>query len=429
MNSWHEWDRSPPGRALSATDPDIARLIEQEIDRQSHGLELIASENFVSPAVLEAMGSPLTNKYAEGLPGKRYYGGCEIVDQIETLAIERAKLLFGADHANVQPHSGASANAAVAMAFLKPGETLLGQDLSQGGHLTHGSPVNYSGLLYRAVHYGVTDDGYIDHDMLRDVARRERPRLIIAGASAYPRVIDFPVFATIAREVGAILMVDMAHIAGLVATGHHPSPVPYADVVTSTNHKTLRGPRGGLILCKAEHAKAIDKAVFPGLQGGPLEHVIAAKAVAFREAMQPEFREYCGQVVANAKALAAALTGRGYQLVSGGTDNHLMLVDLRSKGLTGKQAEQALDKAGITVNKNTVPRETQSPFVTSGVRIGTPAVTTRGMREPEMRRIADLIDQVLSAIDDARVAQGVREQVRALTARFPLYPAATAVGA
>lgn len=421
MSGWNRWDRRPPGQALQDADPEIARLIDEETARQSHGIELIASENFVSPAVLEAMGSPLTNKYAEGLPGKRYYGGCEVVDQVENLAISRVKELFGCDHANVQPHSGASANSAVAMAFLKPGDTLLGQDLSQGGHLTHGSPVNYSGLMYRAVHYGVTDQGFLDYDMLRDVARRERPRMIIAGASAYPRTIDFAAFAEIAKEVGAIFMVDMAHIAGLVATGHHPSPIPYADVVTSTTHKTLRGPRGGLILCKAEHAKVVDKAVFPGSQGGPLEHVIAAKAVAFREALAPGFKTYCGQVVANAQALAGALTARGYQLVSGGTDNHLMLVDLRNKGLTGKLAEQVLDKAAITVNKNTVPRETQSPFVTSGVRIGTPAATTRGMKEPEMQRIAALIDRVLTAPEDPSVHAAVRADVKALTEAFPLY--------
>jgi glycine hydroxymethyltransferase len=371
---------------------------------------------------MEAMGSPLTNKYAEGLPGKRYYGGCEVVDKVETLAIERAKALFGAEHVNVQPHSGASANQAVAFAFLKPGETVLGQDLSQGGHLTHGSPVNYSGMTYRAVHYGLDDRGYIDHDMMRDVALRERPKMIIAGASAYARTIDFPKFAEVAREVGAIFMVDMAHIAGLVATGHHPSPVPHADVVTTTTHKTLRGPRGGIILCTAAHAKAIDKAVFPGLQGGPLEHVIAAKAVAFKEALDPSFKTYCGRVVVNAKALAAALVERGYQLVSGGTDNHLMLVDLRNKGLTGKLAEQSLDKAGITVNKNTVPKETQSPFVTSGVRIGTPAVTTRGMKEPEMRRIVELIDTVLAAPEDTAVHARVKAAVGELTKSFPLYP-------
>lgn len=422
MTDWKSWDRCPPGQRLRDADPEIARLIEREIERQNDGIELIASENFVSPAVMEAAGSPLTNKYAEGLPGKRYYGGCEVVDEVEQLAINRAKQLFGAEHANVQPHSGASANSAVALAFLKPGDTLLGQDLSQGGHLTHGSPVNYSGLLYRAVHYGVTDDGFIDYDMLRDVARRERPRMIIAGASAYPRTIDFSAFAEVAREVGAIFMVDMAHIAGLVATGHHPSPVPLADVVTTTTHKTLRGPRAGLILSRAEHAKAIDKAVFPGSQGGPLEHIIAAKAVAFREALEPAFGEYCGQVVRNAQALAGALMARGYMLVSGGTDNHLMLVDLRNKGLTGKVAEQVLDRAGITVNKNTVPRETQSPFVTSGIRIGTPAVTTRGMKEGEMQRIAELIDRVLRAPDDAGEVAAVRGEVRELAAAFALYP-------
>lgn len=422
MTDWKSWDRCPPGQRLRDADPEIARLIEREIERQNDGIELIASENFVSPAVMEAAGSPLTNKYAEGLPGKRYYGGCEVVDEVEQLAINRAKQLFGAEHANVQPHSGASANSAVALAFLKPGDTLLGQDLSQGGHLTHGSPVNYSGLLYRAVHYGVTDDGFIDYDMLRDVARRERPRMIIAGASAYPRTIDFSAFAEVAREVGAIFMVDMAHIAGLVATGHHPSPVPLADVVTTTTHKTLRGPRAGLILSRAEHSKAIDKAVFPGSQGGPLEHIIAAKAVAFREALEPAFGEYCGQVVRNAQALAGALMARGYMLVSGGTDNHLMLVDLRNKGLTGKVAEQVLDKAGITVNKNTVPRETQSPFVTSGIRIGTPAVTTRGMKEREMQRIAELIDRVLRAPDDAGEIASVRGEVRELATAFALYP-------
>jgi glycine hydroxymethyltransferase len=429
MNGWHEWDRCPPGAALRETDPDVARLIEREIERQSDGLELIASENFVSPAVLEALGTPLTNKYAEGLPRKRYYGGCEIVDQIEELAIDRAKALFGADHVNVQPHSGASANFAACLAFMKPGDTLLGQDLTQGGHLTHGSPVNFSGLLYRAVHYGVNDEGRIDYDALRAIALRERPRVILAGASAYPRIIDFAAFAAVATEVGAILMVDMAHIAGLIATGFHPSPVPHADVVTSTTHKTLRGPRGGIILCKAEHAKAIDKAVFPGSQGGPLEHVIAAKAVAFREALHPSFRDYCAQIIANAKAMATALVERGYHLVSGGTDTHLLLVDLRNKGLTGKVAEQALDRAGITVNKNTVPKETQSPFVTSGIRIGTPALTTRGMREDEMRRIADLIDRVLGAPNEETVAGEVKAEVRELTAAFPLYPEPSEIGA
>ncbi|HUO51250.1 MAG TPA: serine hydroxymethyltransferase [Gemmatimonadaceae bacterium] len=420
---WTTWDRCPPGPALRAADPDVARAIELETIRQNEGLELIASENFVSPAVLEAMGSPLTNKYAEGLPGKRYYGGCEVVDVVENLAIARAKQLFGADHANVQPHAGAQANAAVYLAFLKPGETVLGLDLAQGGHLTHGSPVNYSGLVYHAVHYGVNDDGLIDMDRVRAIARAERPKMIIAGASAYARTLQFDAFASIAKDVGAVLMVDMAHIAGLVAAGLHPSPVPHADAVTSTTHKTLRGPRGGLILCKAEHAKAIDKAVFPGLQGGPLMHVIAAKAVAFHEALAPGFADYCARIVRNARALAAALAGRGFHIVSGGTDTHLMLVDLRSKGLTGKAAEQALDAAAITVNKNTVPRETQSPFVTSGIRIGTPAVTTRGMGEGEMTVIAELIDRALAKASDADVLARVRAEVHELTRAFPLYPA------
>jgi glycine hydroxymethyltransferase len=424
MLKWSAWDRCPPGTALNDADPEIAHLIEREIARQSDGLELIASENFVSPAVMEAMGSPLTNKYAEGLPGKRYYGGCEVIDLIEQLAIDRAKQLFGAEHANVQPHSGAQANAAAYLALIKPGSTILGLDLSQGGHLTHGSPVNFSGLLYRAVHYGVTDDGFIDYDAMREAARQHRPALIIAGASAYARTIDFAAFAEAAREVGAFFVVDMAHIAGLVATGLHPSPIPHADVVTTTTHKTLRGPRGGLILCRAAHAKAIDKAVFPGTQGGPLEHVIAAKAVGFREALLPEFTDYCKQVVRNAQSLAAELVQRGYQVVSGGTDTHLMLVDLRNKGLTGKAAELALDLAGITVNKNTVPRETQSPFVTSGIRIGTPAVTTRGFKEREMRTIAELMDRVLTHTGDTALAAAVRADVRELAAAFPLYPVA-----
>ncbi len=420
---WNTWDRRLPGAALLGTDPEIAGLIAEETRRQSEGLELIASENFVSPAVLEAMGSSLTNKYAEGLPGKRYYGGCEVVDKVEQLAIDRAKQLFGADHANVQPHSGATANAAVFLAFLKPGETVMGLDLSQGGHLTHGSPVNFSGLNYRAVHYGVDDQGLIDYAAMRELARRERPKLIIAGYSAYSRVLDYQQFVDAAKEVGAIFMVDMAHFAGLAAAGVYPSPVPFADVVTTTTHKTLRGPRGGLILCKAEYAKVIDKAMFPGTQGGPLEHVIAAKAVAFKEALAPSFVDYCKQVVANARALADALVERGVHIVSGGTDNHLMLADLRSKGasLTGKAAEQALDRATITVNKNTVPRETQSPFVTSGIRIGTPAVTTRGMRESEMRRIAGLIDRILLAPEDTGVATEVRAEVRGLAEAFPLY--------
>src|SRR6184192_3669526 len=421
MKKWTDWECAPPGDALREADPDIADLIEQEIARQNDGIELIASENFVSPAVLEAMGTPLTNKYAEGLPGKRYYGGCEFVDMVEQLAIDRLKQLFGADHANVQAHSGAQANAAVYLAFLKPGDVVLGLDLSQGGHLTHGSPVNFSGLLYHAIHYGVGDDGRIDYARMQQIARREKPKMIVAGASAYARIIEFEPFAEVAREIGAKFVVDMAHFAGLVATGYHPSPVPHADAVTSTTHKTLRGPRGGLILCKEEHAKTIDKAMFPGTQGGPLEHVIAAKAVAFKEALEPSFKEYCGQIVRNAQTLANALIELGFNLVSGGTDNHLMLVDLRNRNVTGKVAEKALDVAGITVNKNTVPKETQSPFVTSGIRIGTPAVTTRGFGEAEMAVVADLIDRVLRAPDDSSVKAAVREEVRALAKRFPLY--------
>ncbi len=426
MLTWKAWDRCPPGMMLAEADPEIAQLIGEETERQNDGLELIASENFVSPAVLEAMGSPLTNKYAEGLPGKRYYGGCEVVDKVEQLAIDRAKELFAADHANVQPHSGASANAAVFLAFLKPGDTFLGMDLSNGGHLTHGSPVNFSGLIYNATSYGVTDDGLLDYDRMRALTREHRPKMIIAGYSAYSRVIDWQQFRDAADDVGAIFMVDMAHFAGLAAAGVYPSPVPFADVVTTTTHKTLRGPRGGLILCKAQHAKAVDKAMFPGTQGGPLEHVIAAKAVAFREALRPEFRDYARQVVANAQALAASFVRRGVEVVSGGTDNHLMLLDLRARGvetLTGKLAEQALDRAGITVNKNTVPRETRSPFVTSGIRVGTPAVTTRGMGLTEMEEIAGLIDRVLRDPEHAGVIEAVRGEVRALAARFPLYPA------
>ncbi|MBI2409145.1 MAG: serine hydroxymethyltransferase [Gemmatimonadetes bacterium] len=416
------WDRCPPGDALRAQDPELAGYIEEEIARQSDGLELIASENFVSPAVLEALGSPLTNKYAEGLPNKRYYGGCEVVDKVEQLAIDRVKKLFNADHANVQPHAGAQANAAVYLAFLKPGDTVLGLNLSMGGHLTHGSPVNFSGLMYKIVAYGVNDQGLIDMNEVEALALEHKPKMIIAGYSAYSRVLDFAKFAEIAKKVGAILMVDMAHFAGLVAAGVYPSPIPHADVVTTTTHKTLRGPRGGLILCKAEHAKTIDKAVFPGTQGGPLEHCIAAKAVAFGEALQPDFKAYAERIVANAQALAGALAERGYHIVSGGTDNHLMLVDLRNKNLTGKLAEQALDKAGITVNKNTVPRETQSPFVTSGIRLGTPALTTRGMGTAEMVRVAELIDEVLQAPEDPATHARVREKVRALSAEFPLYP-------
>jgi glycine hydroxymethyltransferase len=407
---------------LTSVDPKIAELVAAEARRQASQLELIASENFVSPAVLEAMGTVLTNKYAEGLPHKRYYGGCEVVDQVEDLARDRACELFGADHANVQPHAGAQANMAVYLAFLEPGDRILGMNLSHGGHLTHGSPVNASGLLYEAHAYGVREeDGLIDYDVLRSRALEVRPKIIVAGASAYSRIIDFEAFADIASEVGAIFMVDMAHIAGLVATGVHPSPVPHADVVTTTTHKTLRGPRGGLILCKEEHAKAVDKAVFPGSQGGPLMHVIAAKAVAFREALQPEFSAYTRQIVDNARAMAGALTDRGVNLVSGGTDNHLLLVDLRDRELTGKDAEAALEHAGITVNKNTVPGEPRSPFVTSGLRIGTPAITSRGMAEAEMRSIGNWIADVLEAASDEAVIQRVRGQVTELCSAFPLY--------
>lgn len=417
-----DWTWDADLDALRATDPDIADAVLAETRRQEEGIELIASENFVSPAVLAAMGTPLTNKYAEGYPGKRYYGGCEYVDVAEQLAIDRAKALFAADHANVQPHSGAQANMAVYFALLEPGATILGMNLSHGGHLTHGSPVNFSGRFFRVIPYGVREEtGRIDYDALRDLAREHRPAMIIAGASAYARTIDFATFAEIARSVSAKLVVDMAHIAGLVATGVHPSPVPHADAVTTTTHKTLRGPRGGLILCRAEHAKAIDKQVFPGIQGGPLMHVIAAKAVALREAMDPSFTEYSRRVVANARALAAALMERGFKLVSDGTDNHLMLVDLRNRAMTGKDAERALGAADITVNKNTVPGETQSPFVTSGIRIGTPAVTTRGMGEGEMRTVAGLIDEVLRAPTDATVANRVKRRVRELTGGFPLY--------
>ena len=422
MSGWGAWDRVAPGRALGGADPEIAGLIVEETRRQSDGLELIASENFVSPAVLEAMGSPLTNKYAEGLPGKRYYGGCEVVDKVEQLAIDRAKQLFGAEHANVQPHSGAQANAAVYLAFLKPGDTVLGLDLSQGGHLTHGSPVNFSGLLYRGVHYGVNDDGIIDMDRMAAAAREHKPKMIIAGYSAYSRVIDFAHFAEVAKEVGAILLVDMAHFAGLSASGVYPSPVPHADVVTTTTHKTLRGPRGGLILCKAQYAKVIDKAMFPGTQGGPLEHVIAAKAVAFKEALDPSFTVYCRQVVDNARALAAALAAHGFHIVSGGTDNHLMLVDVFSKGITGKAAEAALGKASITVNKNAIPFDKNPPMTASGIRIGTPAMTTRGMREAEMDVIGEMIARVLASPEDDRVLAAVKTEVERLCRRFPLYP-------
>jgi glycine hydroxymethyltransferase len=407
--------------SLARVDPAIHALIRREVERQEHGLELIASENFVSVAVLEAMGTALTNKYAEGLPGKRYYGGCEVVDEVEQLAIDRAKALFGAEHANVQPHSGAQANMAAYLAVLKPGETLMGLALPHGGHLTHGSPVNFSGSLFRAVPYGVREEtGRIDYDEVRVIAQAERPRLLIAGGSAYARVIDFAALRSIADEIGATFLVDMAHVAGLVAGGVHPSPVPHAHIVTTTTHKTLRGPRGGMILCRAELAKAVDKQVFPGTQGGPLEHVIAAKAVALAEAATPAFKVYAAQVVKNAQALAAGLVARGYAIVSGGTDTHLMLVDLRPKHLTGKEAEQLLDRAGITVNKNTIPGDPQSPFVTSGIRLGTPALTTRGFAEPEMGRVAELIDDVLTRKDAATVTR-VKGDARALADGFPLY--------
>ena len=400
-------------------------IIERELERQRTTLQLIASENFTSRAVLEATGSVLTNKYAEGYPGRRYYGGNQIVDEAEALAIERAKALFGADHANVQPHAGANANVAAYLALLEPGDTVLGMRLDQGGHLTHGSPVNISGRIYRFVSYGVTEsDERLDLDQLRDLALEHRPKMLVAGATAYPRIIDPAPLRAIADEVGAIFLFDAAHIAGLIAGGAHPSPVPLADVVTLTTHKTLRGPRGGCILSTEEHAKAIDKAVFPGLQGGPLEHVIAAKAVAFREAAQPEFRDYAAQIVRNAQALAAALAGEGFRIVSGGTDNHLMLVDLRTfdPDLTGKEAQEVLDRAGITLNKNQIPGDPRSPFVTSGVRIGTAAMTTTGMAEPEMATVGAFIGRALRNRATAADLAALRDEVAALCSKFPPYP-------
>lgn len=406
---------------VKKTDPQIAEVIMQEIGRQNQNIELIASENFVSPAVMAAMGSPLTNKYAEGYPGKRYYGGCQYVDVAENLAIDRAKKLFGAEHANVQPHSGAQANLAVFFAALKPGDTVLGMNLSHGGHLSHGSPVNISGKYFNIVPYGVTEDtNTIDYDEVRRLALEHKPKLILAGASAYPRTIDFAKFAEIAKEVGAYFMVDMAHIAGLVAAGLHPNPVPYADFVTTTTHKTLRGPRGGLILCKEEHAKMINKAIFPGIQGGPLMHVIAAKAVCLEEALHDEFKTYQQQVVKNAKTLASSLMNEGVRLVSGGTDNHLMLADLTDLNVTGKDAEHMLDEVHITVNKNTIPFETQSPFITSGIRIGTPASTSRGMKEADMEEIAKLIYMTLTDFEAKK--SEVTDRVAALCAKYPLYP-------
>ena len=409
---------------LRSTDPEIFEAIRSEAARQASQLELIASENFVSRAVLEAMGTVMTNKYAEGLPGRRYYGGCEFVDEAEELARSRAMRLFSADHANVQPHSGAQANLAAYFAFLEPGDTILGMDLSHGGHLTHGSPVNFSGQLYNAVSYGVRDsDARIDYDLLREKALKTRPKMIVSGATAYPRVIDFERFGDIAREVGAYHMVDMAHIAGLVAAGLHPSPIPHADIVTTTTHKTLRGPRGGMILCKEEHVKAVDKAVFPSLQGGPLMHIIAAKAVSFKEALQADFKIYQSQIIANAKALGDRLVEHEFSVVSGGTDNHLLMVDLRASHpeLTGKEAEHTLERAGMTVNKNTVPGETRSPFVTSGLRIGTPAVTTRGLQEPDMHQIADWIAAVLTDVSDEAVISKTRAEVETMCMSFPLY--------
>ncbi|MBK7783594.1 MAG: serine hydroxymethyltransferase [Gemmatimonadetes bacterium] len=407
--------------SLRHADPEIARLIDGELHRQQYGLELIASENFASRAVIDAMGTPLTNKYAEGYPGKRYYGGCEVVDKVEQLAIDRAKQVFGADHANVQPHSGAQANFAAFMALAKPGETIMGLALPHGGHLSHGAAVNHSGAVWRAVQYGVNPaTGRMDYDQIRDQARAERPKILIAGGSAYARIIDFAAMRSIADEVGASLLVDMAHFAGLVAGGVHPSPVPHAQVVTSTTHKTLRGPRGGIILCIQELAAAVNKSVFPGTQGGPLEHVIAAKAVAFGENLTPDFKRYARQVVENARVLAEAMIECGFAIVSGGTDTHLMLVDLRPKGLTGKEAEALLGRAGITVNKNTIPDDPQSPFVTSGIRLGTPALSTRGMGPAEFRRIARLIDEVLTRRDDATIAR-VKGEVGDMARAFPLY--------
>jgi glycine hydroxymethyltransferase len=402
-------------------DPEIAAAIDGEIRRLNSNIELIASENVVSRAVMEAMGSVLTNKYAEGLPGKRYYGGCENMDIVENLARDRAKLLFNAEHANVQPHSGAQANQAVLSVALKPGDSFLAMSLSEGGHLTHGSPVNFSGMLYHPVHYGVDHiTGRIDYDYAEKLARENRPKLILAGASCYSRIIDFEKFRQIADSVGALFMVDMAHIAGLVAAGEHPSPVPYAHFVTTTTHKTLRGPRGGMILCRDEYAQAIDKAVFPGMQGGPLMHVIAAKAVSFLEALQPDFKQYQQQIRINATALAKALIERNWKLVSDGTDNHLIWCDLRAKNVTGRKAEVALDKIGITVNRNMIPGDPEKPWITSGIRIGTPAVTTRGFRETEMNQIAHLLDHALSNITDETIQKDVAAQVKDLTSSFPL---------
>ncbi len=408
---------------LASFDPEIAQAMRQELERQQNKLELIASENFVNPVIMEAQGSVLTNKYAEGYPGRRYYGGCEHVDVVEQIAIDRIKALFGAEHANVQPHSGASANTAVYFACLKPGDTILGMNLAHGGHLTHGSPVNISGKYFTIVPYGVEEDTQmIDYDKVAELAREHKPKMLVAGASAYARIIDFARLGEIAREVGALFMVDMAHIAGLVAAGLHPSPLPHADIVTTTTHKTLRGPRGGVILCKQELAAAIDKAVFPGIQGGPLMHTIAAKAVSFKEAASEEFRQYQRQIVKNAAALAAKLTEKGFKLVSGGTDNHLMLIDLRPQEMTGKVAEKLLDEIGVTVNKNSIPFDPTSPFVTSGIRIGTPALTSRGMDEAAMGEVGEIIALVLSNPDSEAAKTEAKTRIAALCAQFPLYP-------
>ena len=409
-------------RPLYEVDPEVAAAIDNEVRRQHEGLELIASENFVSEAVLEAMGSVFTNKYAEGYPGKRYYGGCENVDKVERLAIERAKQLFGAEHANVQAHSGTQANISVYLAALQPGDTVLGMNLAHGGHLTHGHPLNFSGKFYKFVPYGVTKETEtLDYDEVDRLAREHNPKMIVAGASAYSRIIDFARLSEIAKSVGAIFFVDMAHIAGLVATGLHPSPVPHADFVSTTTHKTLRGPRGGMVMCREQYAKDLDRTTFPGTQGGPLEHIIAAKAVCLKEAAEPGFREYQAQVIANARALAAGISQRGFRIVTGGTDNHLFLVDLQSRGMTGRDAELALERAGMTVNKNAIPFDTQPPMKAGGIRVGTPAVTTRGLREPEMDDIAGWITEVLADLNNAANERHIRDQVAALTARFPLY--------
>jgi len=413
---------NPENLSLKKVDPEIASIISKELDRQQHGLEMIASENYTSLAVMEAQGSILTNKYAEGYPNKRYYGGCQFVDEAETLAIDRAKKLFGVEGVNVQPHSGSQANMGVYMAACEPGDTVLGMDLSHGGHLTHGSPVNFSGLIYKAASYKLdSETGRLNYDTIRELAKEVKPKMIIAGYSAYPRQLDFAAFRSIATEVGASLLVDMAHFAGLVATGHHPSPVPYADYITSTTHKTLRGPRGGIILANNERIKKINSRIFPGIQGGPLEHVIAAKAVSFGEALRPDFKDYIGQVIKNAQALSHALLSHGFDLVTGGTDNHLLLLDLSSREVTGKDAEIALDHAGITVNKNTVPNEKRSPFITSGIRIGTPALTTRGMKEKEMVLIAQWISNVLTEPNNQTLLTKIKTQVQELCQSFPIY--------